>query len=197
MNILFVCTGNTCRSPMAEAIMKARTNHHVKSAGISTVDGIPTSEGTVKALKSMELDFEGQSSQRINDQLVEWADLILTMTRQHKQVVATQYSHAFEKLFTLKEYVSDDADGKWQDLKKAYLNLEEKRMLVHEEHGHQQTEQQLRAFLREEQDEIERIERELPNYDIADPLGMDQQAYQETLDEINDAIETLIKKLSE
>lgn len=180
---------------MAEAILREKSDHQVKSAGISTTAGIPTSENTVNALKTKNINYSG-ISQPLTHELVEWADLILTMTNQHKHAAVSEYPQAFGKAYTLKEYVSDDVDQIWRALKQAHLNLEEKRSLVIEEHGNQQTEQQLRAFFREEQDEIARLEQELPSLDIADPFGLDQAAYQETAAEINQAIDALIKKLS-
>lgn len=194
MNILFVCTGNTCRSPMAQALLQEKSDHQVKSAGIYAQNGQKASEYTLNVLESDGINYNGHA-QQVDEALVNWADLILTMTTQHKQIVTMKYAQAFDKIFTLKEYAMDDDQSKWEQLKQAYLNLEEKRAIVVEENGQHQTEQQLRAFLREEQDEIERLEAEMPSYDISDPFGGDQAAYQQTLQEIKNYIEMLVKKL--
>lgn len=194
MNILFVCTGNTCRSPMAQALLQEKSEHQVKSAGISAKHGAHVSEGTRTVLQSAGLKYQ-ERSKPIDEQLIDWADLVLTMTTQHKQIVATKYSKAFEKIYTFKEYAIDDEQSTWEQLKQAYLNLEEKRMIVVEENGQQQTQQQLRAFLREEQDEIQRLEAEMPNYDISDPFGCDAETYQKTFKEIEKHVDLLVEKL--
>ncbi|MBU5594857.1 low molecular weight protein arginine phosphatase [Amphibacillus sp. MSJ-3] len=196
MKVLFICTGNTCRSPMAEAILQDKSDYQVKSAGIFAQPGTPTNEKAIAALKSKHIHFNG-SSQPLTNTLVEWADLILTMTNQHKYTVVSQFTQAHGKIYTLKEYVSDDIDETWHALKQAHLNLEEKRSRVIEKHGGKLTEQEQGDFFQEELDEIHRLERKLPNLDIPDPFGLDQEAYQKTLTEISQAIDALIKKLTE
>lgn len=87
--LLFVCTGNTCRSPMAEAIARRAVaergwNHvEVRSAGISASWGGEASEGAKKAAERHGLGLEGHRSEPVSPELVEWADLILAMTPGH------------------------------------------------------------------------------------------------------------------
>jgi len=87
--ILFVCTGNTCRSPLAEVIarhaLEQRGWNHVKvdSAGTSAVWDAPASEGSVRAAELVGLDLSGHRSQPLTRELIEGADIILGMTPSH------------------------------------------------------------------------------------------------------------------
>ncbi|WP_368503081.1 low molecular weight protein arginine phosphatase [Alkalihalophilus sp. As8PL] len=105
-NILFVCTGNTCRSPLAEALLRHRmgTEIEVKSAGVHAFPGSPASEGTRLVLEDKGIQHSHQSQPVTND-LLEWADVILTMTSGHKELVSSQFSEYQDKVHTLKEYV--------------------------------------------------------------------------------------------
>ncbi|PKC51965.1 phosphotyrosine protein phosphatases I, partial [Rhizophagus irregularis] len=107
MNIYFVCTGNTCRSPMAEAILKHKQldGVHVKSAGIYALEGGGISENSKAVLEKENIPFEHKTSQ-VNENDIEWADLILTMTLAHKQMILHSFPMAKDKTFTLKEYVA-------------------------------------------------------------------------------------------
>ena len=87
--LLFVCTGNTCRSPMAEVIARRRAEElgweglEVRSAGISASAGAHASEGAVRAAARRGLDLSGHRSTPLGDEEAEWADLILVMAPSH------------------------------------------------------------------------------------------------------------------
>lgn len=106
MNIYFICTGNTCRSPMAEALFQSKNNDglQVRSAGIYAMDDGDISTNAKQVIREAGIDFT-HSSRQINEQDVRWADLILTMTSAHKQMVMQAFPFAADKIFTLKEYV--------------------------------------------------------------------------------------------
>lgn len=92
-NILFVCSGNTCRSPLAEAIAQRKLDErgwsHVRvdSAGTGATWGAPASDGALDAGAEIGLDLSGHRSQPLTSQLVEGADIILGMTQSHVDAV--------------------------------------------------------------------------------------------------------------
>ena len=106
--ILFLCTGNVCRSPMAEGLfrhaVKGRGEFRVLSAGIGAVDGQPPTNHSVQAMKEIGIDISKQRSRALTSELVRSADLILGMTHSHTDTVALLYPKAAEKTFLLREF---------------------------------------------------------------------------------------------
>lgn len=112
MNILFVCTGNTCRSAMAAALfnkiaIEKNLDVRIESAGIFALDGEPASNEAIIAMKKYDIDLLGHHAQTINTELIEKSDLILTMTKAHKMVLEQA---AKGKVFTICEYAGLDGD---------------------------------------------------------------------------------------
>jgi glycine hydroxymethyltransferase len=84
-NVLFICTGNVCRSPMAEGLLRSMAGDRVKvaSAGLGAGHGQPPSAHAVEVLRREGVDISGIRSQPVSPELLEWADYIFTMTRDH------------------------------------------------------------------------------------------------------------------
>lgn len=89
MHLLFVCTGNTCRSPMAEGIARAMANKRglanlsVGSAGINALPGSTASDGALLVAMEHGIELSNHRSRVLDEDLVAGADLILTMGTQH------------------------------------------------------------------------------------------------------------------
>ena len=106
--ILFVCTGNVCRSPMAEGILRqalqGRSDYRVISAGLGAMEGQPPSPYAVQAVRELGIDISNQRSRMLAPELVEQADYIFGMTHSHIDTVILLYPHAAEKTFLLREF---------------------------------------------------------------------------------------------
>lgn len=111
MNILLVCTGNTCRSAMAEGILNKIISENgisgklnILSAGISVFSPTPASENAVLTLKEMGIDISSHISRQLTDDMINNASLILTMTNSHKQIIQSVCNEISDKIFTLNGY---------------------------------------------------------------------------------------------
>ncbi|PKR77740.1 low molecular weight protein arginine phosphatase [Halalkalibacillus sediminis] len=114
--VLFVCTGNTCRSPMAEAVMKhKRPDLEVQSAGIFAGHGQEANPKAVEALQVQGISCD-HASQPVTEELMEWADVVLTMTAHHKLTLEMDYDSFKEKVYTLKEYVRGSSEDSSLDI---------------------------------------------------------------------------------
>ncbi|MNW39761.1 Low molecular weight protein-tyrosine-phosphatase YwlE [compost metagenome] len=188
MRILFVCTGNTCRSPMAEGMLRKLAQERglrveVRSAGVAALEGTSMSLLAEAVLKDQGIK-DNITSTPLGGELVSWADLILTLTESHKRQVIYSFPQTADKVYSLKEYVEDNESvlADQEELQQLIADVELDRAL-----GNPQNEAKIRR--------INEIARRLPIYDISDPFGGSREIYDRTATEIREALGKLLDKL--
>ena len=112
MKILFVCTGNTCRSAMAAAMMadiaeKNDLDVLIDSAGVFADIGAPATDEAIRAMQKRGIYLSGHRTKPLTDELIDMADLILVMTGAHKKLIEGM---AKDKVYTLTEYAGGEGD---------------------------------------------------------------------------------------
>ena len=139
--ILLVCTGNTCRSPMAEGIInkliseKKIDSIEVNSAGTGTIDGSPATDYAIEVAKHWDIDIAGHRSTVLTANLIRQADLILAMGHEHVQRIISSDKSARDKTHLLKgfpnpcnptqERVEDPIGGSLEQYNQTFLELDE------------------------------------------------------------------------
>lgn len=113
-SVLFVCTGNICRSPMAEGLLKARIPEHLKdiffihSAGVGTWNGSPASQHAIEICKVAHVDITSHRSQPVVPELIETSDLVLVMDQSHFDVLRRYFPDSAGTIFLLKTYKNEN-----------------------------------------------------------------------------------------
>ena len=167
--ILLVCTGNTCRSPMAEAMLREMAKRRqveleVRSAGVVALDGQPISAHAAEALRKRNVPLPTGGASSLKEDGVGWADLILTMTVRHKEALLGRFPDAAGKTYTLKEYAfyqaSSDGSQTAGDGGEASSAADGP-----------------------------------PDLDIADPFGGSLELYEQSAEEIARALERVLDRL--
>lgn len=111
MNVLFVCTGNTCRSPMAEGFFNSIFGSGAKSAGIFADEGAAPSYNAVKAMKRYGIDISGHTSKQITPEDIEDADKVFAMTARHAAMLKEIFPQKADIIYVLGNGISDPFGG--------------------------------------------------------------------------------------
>ena len=119
-SVLFVCTGNTCRSPMAEGLFRKavedRGDFEVMSAGVAAYPGDAANPETIKLLSSRGISLDGFSSQPVSPELVEQATHIFAMTSGHLEALENLFPDYTDKFFLACEFVDIPGRGVASDV---------------------------------------------------------------------------------
>lgn len=114
-SVLFVCTGNTCRSPMAEGLFqeatKDREDFTVASAGVAAYPGSPLSSETLKLLKARGVRLDGFESQPVGEELINQATHVFAMTASHLQALISLFPEHEDKFYLACEFVEIPGQG--------------------------------------------------------------------------------------
>lgn len=106
--LIFVCTGNTCRSPMAEGLLKhllgPDCGWEISSAGVCAGNGFPASPNAVAAMREKGIDISAHCSTHLSPELIEGAALLVTMTRGHRDAILAIAPESAGKVFLLKSF---------------------------------------------------------------------------------------------
>ncbi len=115
--ILFVCTANMCRSPMAEGLMQRKLEREgrageicVASAGVRAVDGARATWNAITIMSERGADIGGHRSRALTPELVEGAALILTMEQEHADTIKARFPQHAHRVYLLSEMAGLDYD---------------------------------------------------------------------------------------
>ena len=129
-NILVVCVGNICRSPMAEALLKSALRGQdgitVESAGLGALVGYPADDYALELMQEMGEEVSAHRARQIHPDMVREADLVLVMEARHKKAIDDADPTARGKVHRLGEWQDRDIDDPYRQPKAAFAEaLEE------------------------------------------------------------------------
>jgi low molecular weight protein-tyrosine-phosphatase len=121
IKVMFVCTGNVCRSPMAHYYMQKKVKDLgleneflISSCGTYAVTGEHATDNAIVSMKEYDVNLENHRATNIEDTDIDNYDYVITLTTRHKDNVLYHYPKLKGKVFTLKEFVLDDV--KYMDI---------------------------------------------------------------------------------
>lgn len=182
--ILVVCTGNICRSPMAEAFIRYELEQRgldglrVESSGVEGWVDAPATMEAAKALSEQGIDLSAHRARRLDEAMVESADLVLALSAEHRDVVEELVPAAADRTFTLKElvYLLERATVPDRDIRSA------DELLGAAVKG--------AAVLRASDPAFHVIDE-----DVRDPIGLGVEAYRAVAGEIQDLSRRMVEAL--
>ena len=180
LSVLFVCTGNICRSPLGERLLRSRLAAsapvRVSSAGTAAMVGMGIDGPSALALRELGVDDDGHVAQQLTAAQIDGADLILTAQTAHRSAIVRADPFTFRRTFTMREFgrlgaALEPLDG-------------------------DPTVEQLRARVVQVADQRGSVEAPAPGADeISDPFGARTDVARQTAEDISTAVNAIISAL--
>ncbi|OQX94802.1 hypothetical protein B6I21_08745 [candidate division KSB1 bacterium 4572_119] len=121
-HILFVCSGNLCRSPMAEGLLKKKLFKEfgnlvtISSAGTLNLVGRPATPNAISAAKEKGVDITRHQSKSISEENLQKSDIVLVMTEHHKKFIRNHYPQFSESVFLITEFNHENKKDNFVDV---------------------------------------------------------------------------------